>query len=171
MLQRPINAKKKLISVTFIKSIALIINTNLKGKFKRVMTRVMLVSILFLLVCVRISIISVIYPVKIKAECIQFFAWRNRIHPIVVVEDTRIILLGLVRVKSCITENKVPKISSEMVLWFIIWISIRAPGSFWKVVAHEKARSLICSMAVISQKWKGATANLIINSILINIPW
>ncbi len=63
-----------MISVTFIKSIALIINTNLKGKFKRVITSVMLVSILFLLVCVRISIISVIYPVRIKAECIQFFA-------------------------------------------------------------------------------------------------
>jgi len=39
------------------------------------------------------------------------------------------------------------------------------------VVAHEKAMSLICSMAVINQKWNGATANLIINRMLINIPW
>lgn len=171
MLHSPINAKKKLISVTFIKSIALIIKTNLKGKFNRVMTNVILVSMFLLLVCVRISIIRVIYPVRIKAECIQFFAWRNKIHPIVVVEDTKIILLGLVRVKSCITEKRVPKISNEIVLWFIIWISIRAPGNFWNVVAHEKARSLICSIAVISQKWNGATASLIISSILMSIPW
>jgi len=74
VLHSPINAKKKLISVTFIKSIALIIKTNLKGKFNRVMTNVILVSMFLLLVCVRISIIRVIYPVRIKAECIQFFA-------------------------------------------------------------------------------------------------
>jgi len=94
--------------------------TNLKGKFKRVITSVMLVSMFLLLVCVRMSIISVRYPVKIKAECIQFFAWRNKIQPMVVVEDTRMILLGLVRVKSCITENRVPRIRSEIVLGFII---------------------------------------------------
>lgn len=60
--------------MTFIKSIALIMKTNLKGKFNRVITSVILVSIFFLLVCVRISIISVRYPVRMKAECIQFFA-------------------------------------------------------------------------------------------------
>jgi len=81
-----------------------------------VITSVILVSMFLLLVCVRISIMSVRYPVRMKAECIQFFAWRNKIHPIVVVEDTKIMLLGVVRVKSCATEKRVPKISSEIVL-------------------------------------------------------
>jgi len=142
----------RLISETFIKNVALIMNTNLRGKLSKAITKVILVSILFLFVCVKINIISVKYPIKIKAECIQFFACRKKIHPIVVVEETRIILLALVNVKSCITENKVPKMRSVMVLWFISWISMRAPGSFWKVVAQEKAISLICSMAVINQK-------------------
>jgi len=113
-----------------MKNVALMMKTNLSGKFSRAITRVILVSILFLFVCVKISIIRVKYPIKIKVECIQFFACRKKIHPIVVVEDTRMILLAVVSVKSCITENRVPKMRSVIVLWFISWISIRAPGSF-----------------------------------------
>jgi len=99
-----------------MKNVALMMKTNLRGRFSRAITKVILVSILFLFVCVKINIISVKYPIKIKAECIQFFAWRKKIQPIVVVEDTRMILLALVSVNSCITENKVPKIRSVIVL-------------------------------------------------------
>jgi hypothetical protein len=65
----------------------------------------------------------------------------------------------------------VPNANRDIVLGFISWSNIKAAGSFWKVVAHEKAKSLMCSIAVINQKWNGATANLIISKILINIPW
>lgn len=81
------------------------------------------------------------------------------------------ILLADVTVNNWSTENNVPRIKMDIVLGFISCKSISAPGSFWKVVAHANAISLMCSIAVISQKWKGATANLIIKSMLIIIPW
>jgi len=99
-----------------MKNVALIIKTNLRGKFSNAITKVILVSILLLFVCVKINIINVKYPIKMKAECIQFFACRKKIHPMVVVEETRMMLLALVSVNSCITENKVPKMRSVMVL-------------------------------------------------------
>jgi len=106
-----------------------------------------------------------------KAEDIQFFACRKRIHPIVVVEDTRIMPLAVVIVNKWRTEYIVPKASKDIVLGFISCSNIKAAGSFWKVVAQENAISLMCSIAVINQKWKGATASLIMSKMLISMPW
>lgn len=131
----------------------------------------MLVSILFLFAQVRINSINNKYVVKMKAEDIQSLAWRNKIHPTVVVEETRMILLAVVIVKRWSTEYIVPRASKDRVLGFINCNSISPAGSFWNVVAQANAMSLICSIAVINQKWKGEIANLIISKILINMPW
>jgi len=105
-----------------------------------------------------------------KVEYIQFFACKNKIQPIVVVDETRIIPFAEVIINNWRTEYKVPKASKDIVLGFISWTNIRAPGNFCKVVAQENAKSLMCSIAVINQKWNGATASLIINIILMSIP-
>jgi len=89
-------AKIILISEMFMKNVALMIKMNLKGQFNSVITNPILTSMFFLLVVVRISIMSDRYPIKIKAEYIQFFACRNRIHPSVVVEEIKIIPLAVV---------------------------------------------------------------------------
>ena len=65
-----------------------------------------------------------------KAEYIQFFACKNKIHPSVVVEEIKIIPLAVVIVNRWSTEYKVPIASKIMVLGFINCKSIRAPGSF-----------------------------------------
>jgi len=59
VLHKPIIAKIILMSEIFMKNIALIIKINLKGQFKRVITNLILVSILLLLVVVKINIIKV----------------------------------------------------------------------------------------------------------------
>jgi len=89
-----------LISDTFIKNIILIIKINLSGRFKRVIVSLILTSMFFLLVEVRINIIRRRYPIKMKAECIQFFACRKRIQPIVAVEEIKMIPLGVVIVNN-----------------------------------------------------------------------
>jgi hypothetical protein len=89
----------------------------------------------------------------------------------VVVEEIRIMPLAVVMIKRCNTEYMVPKANKDKVLGFINCIRISPAGSFWNVVAQVNAISLICSIAVISQKWKGAIASLIISRMLINIPW
>jgi hypothetical protein len=119
-----------LISDTSIKKVALMIKINLRGRFSSVIVNLILVSMLFLFEDVKISIISIRYPVKMRAECIQFFACKNKIHPIVEVEDTKMILLADVTVNSWSTEKSVPKIRIDIVLGFISCKSISAPGNF-----------------------------------------
>jgi hypothetical protein len=110
--------------------VALIIKMILRGQLRRVIINLILVSILFLFVIVRINIISNKYTIRMKAEDIQFFACKKRIHPIVVVEETRMIPLAVVIVKRWRTEYIVPKASKDNVLGFISCNNIKAAGNF-----------------------------------------
>lgn len=95
------------------------INTILRGQLSSVMIKPILVSIFLLFAQVRIKSISNRYVVKIKAEDNQSLACKNRIHPIVVVEEIRIILFAVVKVNNCNTEYVVPNTNKDKVLGFI----------------------------------------------------
>jgi len=123
-------AKTNLTSERFMKKVALIMKTILRGQLRRVIIKAILVSILLLLAQVRIISINNRYVVKIKAEDIQSLACKNRIQPIVVVEETRIIPFAVVIVNKCKTEYIVPNANKDKVLGFINWINISPAGNF-----------------------------------------